>query len=121
MKIVAVLYPDMTALDLVGPLQVIGFFPGAQIQTVWKHTGPIRSDNGLALSASHTFATAFTDPDVLIIGGAARATLDRHAASSRIAAALSHAIGGHWQLRSGDLQAALADFEKPATGRRDGQ
>ena len=76
MKIVAVLYPDMTALDLVGPLQVIGFFPGAQIQTVWKHTGPIRSDNGLALSASHTFATAFTDPDVLIIGGAARATLD---------------------------------------------
>ena len=76
MKIIAVLFPGMTALDLVGPLQVLGFFPGAEIQTVWKHDGPVRSDNGLQLVASHSFENAYTDPDILIIGGAAGPTLD---------------------------------------------
>jgi len=76
MKIIAVLFPGMTALDLVGPMQVLGFLPGADIQTVWKHEGPVRSDNGLQLVASHSFATAFADPDILIIGGAAGPTLD---------------------------------------------
>ncbi len=76
MKIIAVLFPGMTALDLVGPMQVLGFFPGAEIQTVWKHAGPVRSDNGLELVASHSFDTAFANPDLLIIGGAAGPTLD---------------------------------------------
>lgn len=76
MKIIAVLFPGMTALDLVGPMQVLGFFPGAEIQTVWKHAGPVRSDNGLQLVASHSFDDAFVDPDILIIGGAAGPTLD---------------------------------------------
>ena len=76
MKIIAVLFPGMTALDLVGPMQVLGFFPGAEIQTVWKHEGPVRSDNGLQLVASHSFENAFIDPDLLIIGGAAGPTLD---------------------------------------------
>ena len=76
MKIIAVLFPGMTALDLVGPMQVLGFFPGAEIQTVGKDAGPVRSDNGLQLVATHSFADAFTDPDVLIIGGAAGPTLE---------------------------------------------
>ncbi len=76
MKIIAVLFPGMTALDLVGPMQALGFLPGAEIQTVWKDAGPVRSDNGLQLVASHSFANAFADPDILIIGGAAQATLD---------------------------------------------
>ena len=52
------------------------FFPGAEIQTVWKHEGPVRSDNGLQLVASHSFENAIIDPDLLIIGGAAGPTLD---------------------------------------------
>ncbi len=76
MKIIAVLFPGMTALDLVGPMQALGFLPGAEIQTVWTHEGPVRSDNGLQLVASHSFLTAFPDPDILIIGGAAGPTLD---------------------------------------------
>lgn len=76
MKITAVLYPGMTALDLIGPMQVLGFLPGAEIQTAWKTAGPVVTDSSIPLLATHAFADAHADPDILIIGGAGAATLD---------------------------------------------
>jgi cyclohexyl-isocyanide hydratase len=66
----------MTALDLIGPMQVLALLPGAEVQTIWASPGPVVSDSQISLVASHGFDTAFSDPDILIIGGAAGATLD---------------------------------------------
>lgn len=75
MKIVALLYPQMTLLDLVGPMQVWSFLPGAEIQFVWRQKGPVATDCGLPVVATHDFSDAATDPDVLFVGGGAYATL----------------------------------------------
>ncbi|MCX7072318.1 MAG: DJ-1/PfpI family protein [Gammaproteobacteria bacterium] len=75
MKIVALLYPQMTLLDLVGPMQVWSFLPGADVQFVWRDKGPVATDCGLPVVATHDFSDAATDPDVLFVGGGAYATL----------------------------------------------
>lgn len=75
MKIVALLYPQMTLLDLVGPMQTWSFLPGAEIQFVWREKGPVPTDCGLPVVATHDFADAESHPDVLFVGGGAHATL----------------------------------------------
>jgi cyclohexyl-isocyanide hydratase len=75
MKVLAVVFPGMTPLDLIGPLQAIGFMPDVELQTVWKTAGAVQTDTGVSLLATHGFADAFTDPDILVIGGAAGPTL----------------------------------------------
>ena len=75
MKIVALLYPQMTLLDLVGPMQVWSFLPGAEIQFVWRQKGPVVTDCGLPVVATHDFSDAEGHPDVLFVGGGAYATL----------------------------------------------
>lgn len=75
MKIVALLYPQMTLLDLVGPIQAWSFLPGAEIQFVWREKGPVPTDCGLAVVATHDFSDAEPNPDVLFVGGGAHATL----------------------------------------------
>ena len=36
MKITMLIYPGMTAHDFMGPAQVWAYWPGAEVQTVWK-------------------------------------------------------------------------------------
>ena len=74
MKIVMLVYPDMTLLDLVGPLQVWSLWPGAEIQLVWKDTAPVMSDSGAAIVPTHTFADAEPSPDILFSPGGLEGT-----------------------------------------------
>lgn len=69
MKIQLLVYPDMTLLDLVGPLQVWSLWPGAETQTVWKDTAPVMTDTGMAVVPSHAFAEAWSDPDLVFSPG----------------------------------------------------
>lgn len=69
-------YPHMTPLDLVGPLQVWSQWPGAEIQVVWKTTEPIMTDTGMAIVPTHSFADAFTDPDILFAPGGVKGTFE---------------------------------------------
>ena len=69
MKIVMLVYPDMTLLDLVGPLQVWSLWPGAEIELVWKDTAPVMSDSGAAIVPTHSFADAEASPDILFSPG----------------------------------------------------
>lgn len=75
LRIQAVVFEGMTLLDLVGPMQAWSLLPGAMMQYVGKIAGPVTSDCGLIVTATHDFSTAWPDPDVLFIGGAGRATL----------------------------------------------
>lgn len=76
MKIIALIYPGMTLLDLVGPLQAWSFLPDYEVQYVWHRTGEVTTDCGLTVNATHSFEDAWLDPDVLFVGGGAKPTLD---------------------------------------------
>lgn len=69
MQIQMLVYPGMTLLDLVGPAQVWSMWPGAQMQYVWKQTGPVPTDTGLAVSATVAFAEAWKTPDIVFAPG----------------------------------------------------
>lgn len=63
-----VLFPNVTQLDLTGPLQVLHRLPGASTQIVAKTPAPVPSDCGVSLVPTTTFA-ACEDVDLLCIPG----------------------------------------------------
>jgi transcriptional regulator GlxA family with amidase domain len=69
MQIAIVLYPEFTALDFIGPYEVLRGLPGAQVRFVWKETGPITADSGaLVVGATHTFDET-PEPDLVLVPG----------------------------------------------------
>lgn len=83
MKILGIVFPGMTAIDLIGPLQALCAVPGVSIMTVWEEAGTVTTDAGVPFTATHSFKDAWPDPDILVIGGAGAPTLDlmRHQAA----------------------------------------
>src|SRR5262245_20443553 len=94
MKVLALVYPGMTLLDLVGPLQAWSFMPGYEVQYAWRCSGPVPTDCGLSVQATNTFEDAWTDPDVLIVGGGAKPTLDLLGDSAAIAFLADRVLAG---------------------------
>ena len=68
MKIAFVLYDRFTALDVVGPYEVLSRWPGAEVHFLATSTGPVRADAGLTVVPDVTPAD-LPDPDVLLVGG----------------------------------------------------
>lgn len=69
------LYEGMTALDAMGPYEVLSRAPGVSIDLVGVEEGSIRTDTGaLHLQTTHTIATAPVY-DLLIIPGGAYGTI----------------------------------------------
>jgi transcriptional regulator GlxA family with amidase domain len=68
-QIVIVTYPGFTALDFVGPYEVLRYLPGAEVRFVWHEPGPITADSGvLVVGATHSFAET-RSPDVVLVPG----------------------------------------------------
>ncbi|MFJ6014755.1 DJ-1/PfpI family protein [Streptomyces sp. NPDC092952] len=69
MQIAVVLYDRFTALDAVGPHEMLARLPGAETVFVAGEAGPVRNDTGsLSLVAERTFADV-PAPDVLVVPG----------------------------------------------------
>jgi transcriptional regulator GlxA family with amidase domain len=68
MKIAYVLYPDFTALDLVGPYEVISRWPDAEVHFLARSLDPVRCDEGLTVVPTDTPET-LTDPDLIVVPG----------------------------------------------------
>jgi cyclohexyl-isocyanide hydratase len=68
-RIQMLVYPGMTLQDLVGPLQVWANWPGAEVQFVWKATGPLPTDAGLSVVATASLADAWEAPDIIFVPG----------------------------------------------------
>jgi transcriptional regulator GlxA family with amidase domain len=69
MRIAIGLYEGFTALDAVGPYQVLTNVPGAEVLLCAERKGPLADDNGLLrLDITHSFDD-ITDPDVLLVPG----------------------------------------------------
>jgi transcriptional regulator GlxA family with amidase domain len=56
MQIAILVYPGMTALDALGPYEVLRAVRGGRLHFVWKEVGPIVTDSGvLVIGATHRF------------------------------------------------------------------
>jgi putative intracellular protease/amidase len=69
MQIACVLFPRLTALDIIGPYEVLQRLPDATVTFVGHQRGEVRTENGfLGLTVDATFDEMQT-PDVLIVPG----------------------------------------------------
>jgi transcriptional regulator GlxA family with amidase domain len=69
MQIAIGLYPEFTALDAIGPYQVLSNVPDVDVVICAERTGPLPDDNGLLVfDIAHTFEDVPT-PDVLLVPG----------------------------------------------------
>lgn len=71
MDIAIFVFDDMTALDAVGPMEVVALLPGAELKIVGKQKGPVRAGKGarsLGLIADYALGE-IAAADVLIVPG----------------------------------------------------
>jgi cyclohexyl-isocyanide hydratase len=68
-KLGFVIFPDLTQLDLTGPLQVLARLPDSTTFIVGKSDSPVPSDCGLSLVPTHTFANCPALDLICIPGG----------------------------------------------------
>jgi putative intracellular protease/amidase len=69
MQIAIILYPGFTALDFIGPYEVLRWLPDAEVRFVWHEPGPITADSGvLVVGATHSFAET-PSPDLILVPG----------------------------------------------------
>jgi len=73
--IVMLIYPGMTALDLIGPQQAFGYVMGAKVDLVWKTTDPVVSDTGVKMIPSATFKDVTQPPDLIFVPGGGKGTV----------------------------------------------
>jgi len=84
MQIAAVLFERVTALDIIGPYEVLQRLPGATVTFVGHRRGEVRTDNGfLGLTVDASF-DELPRPDVIVVPGGigTRALLDDEPALS---------------------------------------
>jgi transcriptional regulator GlxA family with amidase domain len=68
-SIAVVVYDRLTALDAIGPYEVLSRLPGANVAFLAAETGPVRTDNGmLTLQVEHTLQE-FPSPDIVLVPG----------------------------------------------------
>ena len=69
-QIAIFLYQGVTALDAVGPWEVLSRMPNTEVRFVGKEAGPITTEGGaLLLATTHTLAET-PSPDLVLIPGA---------------------------------------------------
>jgi len=69
LQVAILLYPGVTALDAVGPWEVLSRIPNAEIRFVGKEEGPVVTEGGaLLLGITHTTAET-TSPDLVLVPG----------------------------------------------------
>jgi transcriptional regulator GlxA family with amidase domain len=68
-QIAIVAYPGFTALDMIGPYEVLRNLPDAEVRFVWHEPGPITADSGvLVIGATHSLAET-PSPDLILVPG----------------------------------------------------
>ena len=69
LQVAIVLYDRMTALDAVGPMDVLRFLPGARVELVSERPGPVRTDSGVLELVATTGYDDSAPPDVVVVPG----------------------------------------------------
>ncbi len=74
-QIAMLVYPDFTALDLVGPQYLLAGLTGAKVHLVSASREPVKTDTGLHLIPSMTLDECPEELDILFVPGGARGTI----------------------------------------------
>jgi putative intracellular protease/amidase len=76
MNIAILLYDRFTALDAVGPYEVLSRLPGSTLTFVAQEAGPVRTDTGVLGLAADASLAELAAPDVVLVpGGPGQAAL----------------------------------------------
>jgi transcriptional regulator GlxA family with amidase domain len=69
MQVAILIFDGLTALDAIGPYEVLAQLPGSEVRFCSKEAGPKRTDSrALALSADYSL-DEITSPDVVLVPG----------------------------------------------------
>src|ERR1039457_2816202 len=69
MNIAILLYERVTALDAIGPYEVLSRLPGASLTFVAAEPGPVRTDNGMLTLIAERSIDDVGDPDIVPVPG----------------------------------------------------
>jgi transcriptional regulator GlxA family with amidase domain len=69
MEIAIPLFPRFTALDAIGPYEVLSRLPGARVRFVAAEAGSQRTDNGMLTLVAEAPFSAVPRPDVVMVPG----------------------------------------------------
>jgi len=69
MQIAILLFDRFTALDAVGPYQVLGRLPGAAVVFTAEHAGPISDDAGQLTLFARAALAGLPHPDIVVVPG----------------------------------------------------
>src|SRR4051812_22527464 len=69
MDIAIPIYEDFTALDAVGPYEVLSRLPGARVVFLAAEPGPVRTDNGMLRVVAEAALEDLPAPEVLVVPG----------------------------------------------------
>ena len=69
MNVAIVLYDRFTALDAIGPYEVLSRLPGASVTFVAAEAGPVSTDNGMLTLIAQRSLEQLSEPDILLVPG----------------------------------------------------
>jgi transcriptional regulator GlxA family with amidase domain len=69
MEIAVLLYDRLTALDAIGPYEVLSRLPGARVSFVASESGPVRTDNGMLTLLAERSIDELAAPDIVLVPG----------------------------------------------------
>ena len=69
MKIAILLYDRFTALDAIGPYEVLSRLPDASLTFVAQEAGPVRTDNGILTVLVESAIYDVAPPDIVLVPG----------------------------------------------------
>lgn len=69
MLIAIPLFQGITALDAIGPYEVLSRLPGADVRFVGEEEGPVRTDNGMLALVVDAALADVGEPDVIVVPG----------------------------------------------------
>ncbi|MFL5838879.1 MAG: DJ-1/PfpI family protein [Thermoleophilaceae bacterium] len=69
MRIAIPIFDQVTALDAIGPYEVLSRLPGAELKFVSFEPGPVRTDNRMLALHADGALEDMPDPDVLVVPG----------------------------------------------------
>ena len=72
-QVAMLVYPDMVMIDLIGPLTVFQML-GFENHLVWKTRDPVRTETGISITPTATFADCPRDLEILFAPGGIRGT-----------------------------------------------
>jgi transcriptional regulator GlxA family with amidase domain len=69
MKTAILLYDRLTALDAIGPYEVLSRIPDSALEFVAAEAGPVSTDNGMLTLVAERSIADVTDPDIVLVPG----------------------------------------------------